>query len=375
MDGAAHAIATRVAHREALGDHALTGESGVAVDQEWQHAVGKRWLDAVLGRAHHTQHDGVDGLEVARVGRHLDWQGRTRWRFEGALGAEVILHVAGTLHRARVDVALELVEDLVVALAHDVAEHVQTTTVCHAEHRAVHLGVCCRREDGVEDRDRGLCAFETEALGADVLGGEEALEGFCCVQSLEDAALVDGVVAHTVTLDALLNPALFLGRVDVHVLDTDRAAVGVAQVTEDLAECRLAHATDATGEELAVEVPDGESIGGGVEFGRHLGFVPTQRIEVGDQVAAHAVHADQRGDLHLLIEHRVFGVEIVRVLDPLHRLVRHTDGREHLVIEAVLPDQRLVHALQEQTALGALDDAVVVRARDRDDLGHTDSGE
>ena len=161
----------------------------------------------------------------------------------------------------------------------------------------------------------------------------------------------------------------------MHVLDADRAAIRISQVTEDLAQRGFGDTTDATGQELAVQVPDGQSIGGGVEFGRHLGLVPAQRVEVGDQVSAHTVHANERGDLHLLVEHRVFGVEVVRVLDPLHRLVRHADGREHVVVEAVLPDQQLVHALQEQTALGTLDDAVVIGARDGDDLGHADLGQ
>ena len=41
-------------------------------------------------------------------------------------GAEVVHHVARALRRARVDVALEAVEDLGVALADDVREDVQT---------------------------------------------------------------------------------------------------------------------------------------------------------------------------------------------------------------------------------------------------------
>ena len=55
--------------------------------------------------------------------------------------AEVVLHVAGALDGVGVDVALELPEDLVVALAHDVGEHVEPAAVGHAEHHAVE----CRR--------------------------------------------------------------------------------------------------------------------------------------------------------------------------------------------------------------------------------------
>src|SRR3712207_8489388 len=43
-----------------------------------------------------------------------------------SLGAQVVLHVPGALHGAGVDVALELAEDLGVALAEDVGQHVRS---------------------------------------------------------------------------------------------------------------------------------------------------------------------------------------------------------------------------------------------------------
>ena len=46
----------------------------------------------------------------------------------------------------------------------------------HAEDGAVEPVVGGRAEDGVEDRDGRLGPLEPEALGADVLGGEELLE-------------------------------------------------------------------------------------------------------------------------------------------------------------------------------------------------------
>ena len=126
---------------------------------------------------------------------------------------------------------------------------------------------------------------------------------------------------------------------------------------------------DAVGEELAVEVPDREAVRRRIELDRCVRFLPAQRIEVGDQVATHTVDADQLGDLHLLVQHRLLAVDRVDVGTPLDRLVRHPEGVEDVVVEAVLAEQQLVDPLQEQPRLGALDDAVVVGARDRDDLG------
>ena len=49
-----------------------------------------------------------------------------------------------------------------------------------------------------------------------------------------------------------------------------------------------------------------------------------------------------------------------------------SSGGEDLLVEAVLAEQQLVDPLEEQAALGALDDAVVVGARDRDNLGDSE---
>ena len=60
---------------------------------------------------------------------------------------------------------------------------------------------------------------------------------------------------------------------------------------------------------------------------------------------------------------------------PAGGLVRHAEAREEVVVEAVAAEQQVVHRGEELAALGALDDAVVVGARERDDLAHADLGE
>ena len=144
------------------------------------------------------------------------------------------------------------------------------------------------------------------------------------------------------TFDLLLDPALLLGLLDVHVLDADRPAVGVAQHVQDLAERQLPLPADrcvdphvAAGQELAVEVPDGQPVGGRVELGVHLRRFRRQRVQVGDQVAADPVHVDQRGHLHLLDDLRRLVVGRVGVLSPQHRLVGHTDRPEDALVEVV----------------------------------------
>ncbi len=144
----------------------------------------------------------------------------------------------------------------------------------------------------------------------DVLRGEELLERLGRVQAFEDAVLVapwSGVL--TGAFDLGLDPLLLVGVLDVHVLDADRAAVRVAEHAEQVAEGHLVAAAHAVGEELAVEVPDREAVGGRVELAGCERLLPAQRVEVGDEVAAHPIDPDQLGDRHLLGEHRLFAVD------------------------------------------------------------------
>ena len=68
VDGAAGAVALEAGEAEALGDHALAGEGGVAVQQDRQHLGAVHVAALRLLGADLAEHDRVDGLEVARVG-------------------------------------------------------------------------------------------------------------------------------------------------------------------------------------------------------------------------------------------------------------------------------------------------------------------
>ena len=60
---------------------------------------------------------------------------------------------------------------------------------------------------------------------------------------------------------------------------------------------------------------------------------------------------------------------------PVDRVVRDAQRREDVLVEAALADEQLVHLLEELARAGALDDAVVVGAGQRDGLADAELGE
>ncbi len=172
----------------------------------------------------------------------------------------------------------------------------------HAHDGFVHAGVGGAVENLIQDDDGRFGAFERKALVADEARMQEVLELFGLDDALERAQARCGVERPAIAgrLHAELQPALLLGNLDVHELASDFSAVGLAQRFENFAQggdaLRLVVVRhERAGEEFAVEVPDGEAVGGRIEFGMVDGFL-AERIEVGDQVAAHAIGVDELED-------------------------------------------------------------------------------
>ena len=308
VHGAADVVAGQLREVEGLRDHALAGERGVAVDEHGEHDPAPLVAEPVLLRPRDSLDHGIDGLEVARVGRERHRDRATRAGGVLAGRAEVVLHVAAAAGHVGIELTLELAEDLRVRLADHVGEHVQPAPVGHAEHGFFHVVVDGRVEQEVQHRDQRLGAFEAEALLAEVLRVEEPLEGLGRVERREDRGVLgDGDVVLR-ALDLLLDPGLLVDFLDVHVLDADGARVRVAQEAEDVAQRHRAPAREPAGRELAVEVPDREAPVHRVELGVRLRFLAAERVEVGDEVTAHPVDVDEL--LHLQ-----------RLLGPTVRLV------------------------------------------------------
>ena len=135
VHGAAGAVPAELGQLQGLGDHALPGERGVAVDGDGQHGVSLfAEVELVLFGPGDPFQDGVDDLEMGRVRDQGDVKGAGAGGWDVfAFGAQVVFHVTGALGLPRVHVALELAEDHRVGLADDVGQHVEPAAVGHPD--------------------------------------------------------------------------------------------------------------------------------------------------------------------------------------------------------------------------------------------------
>src|SRR5690606_29014573 len=165
------------------------------------------------------------------------------------------------------------------------------------------------------------------------------------------------------TLELLLEPVALFVVTNVHVLDADGAAVRVAQHTEDVAELCLALAAEATDDELALEVPERQSVRLDLEV-VVLTLQVGERVDVGHEVAAHAVSVDE-------LLHAGGLVDALSDVDrdvcvPTDGSVGDAQRSEDVFVEVASTDEQLVHNLEELAGTCTLNDAVVVGARQRD---------
>ena len=375
VDRAADVVPGELREVQGLGDHTLARECSVAVQEHGQNEIVLIVSAASLLGTHHSLDDGIDRFEVTRVRSQRDPDRFGRAALELAGRADVVLHVAGTLRDIRVELALELPEDLGVRLADDVREHVEPAAMRHAHHDLGHSRVGGGVEEEREQRDERLRAFEAEALLPEELRVQESFERLGRVQPSEDGPLV--VVGHfdVHAFDVFLDPRFLIGLLDVHVLDANRARVRVAQDAEDVSQLHDRLAREAAGGELTIEVPDREAPVDRVELRVRVRLLEPEGIEVRDEVAAHPVHVHEvlHRDGLLAVFDRARDRAVI--LRPARGLVGNAEAGEDLVVETFATDEQIVHRREHLAALRALDDAVVVGARECHDLADTELGE
>src|SRR5690606_31853816 len=106
---------------------------------------------------------GVDDLQVRRVERQRNVHVATR-RFHICREAFVILHVAGPLQLAGVDIALELLEKLFRWFSQHVHEHVDAPAMRHTYDEFVYSRFATTLDEIVQHRDEAFAALECRPL-------------------------------------------------------------------------------------------------------------------------------------------------------------------------------------------------------------------
>src|SRR5205809_1934048 len=208
----------------------------------------------------------------------------------------MVFDVAGAFDRVRVDgAALEFVKQCAMRLAHHLGQHVEAAAMRHAEHDLLHAEIATALDDLLQRGDQRFSAVEAETLGARELEIAELFKTLGFDQLVEDrAASLAGETDFLVwALDALLDPGLLRRVGDVHELDAERLAVGALADRDDFAQAAVFEAEHVVEEDLAVEIGFGEAIGARIELFAIALRLDAERIELGVEMTAHAVGADQ----------------------------------------------------------------------------------
>ena len=302
MDRTAGAVALQLRQRKTLGNDALAGERRVAMHQHRQHrdALFRPVAMLVLLGAHLAEHHRIDDLEMRRVGgqRQMDLvvvELAVRRR------AEVIFDVARAFDLVGIGrAALEFMEQSAVRFAHHLGQHVEPAAMGHAEHDLAHAEIAAALDDLLQRRDQRFAAIKAKALGAGEFQIAEFFKAFGFDQLHQNGAAAFAGEADLLirTFDAFLDPALLRTIGDVQEFNAHGLAIGALADRHDLAQRAVFQAEHVIEEDFAVEIGLGEAVGANIEFFVILGGRQAKRIELGVEMAAHTVGADQHQRAH-----------------------------------------------------------------------------
>ncbi len=317
MHRAAGLVAFETRERETFRHNALARKSRIAVQQNWHDGGAVLVVQLVLLGADLAQNHGVHRFEVAGV-RGQRQVNRIAVKLTVRRGAEVVFHIARTIHVVRFEAAaLEFVKDCAVGFLHHIGEHRQAAPVGHADNDVLDAQLAAAFNDLLHRRDKAFAAIKTKAFGAHVFDVQELFETFGFDQLGKDrlAAFFGEVDFLAVAFDPFLQPTGLLRVGDMHVLQREGTAVGGAHDVDDLLHGRDFKAQHLIDEDRAVHVGIGKTVGLRIKLWLVASVAHAQRVEIGGQVAPDAVGADQhqRADA---VEHGLFDL-CVGNLNPL----------------------------------------------------------
>ena len=140
-----------------------------------------------------------------------------------------------------------------------------------------------------------FAAVEPEAFGAGEFDVAELFEAFGFNQLVENGALAFGREADLLVgpFDAFLNPGFLCGVGNVQEFDAQRLAIGAPEDGDDLSDGAEFEAENFVEKNRPVQIGLGEAVSRGVEFDFRRLRLQMQRIEIGVEMPARAIGADQ----------------------------------------------------------------------------------
>ena len=148
----------------------------------------------------------------------------------------MVFHVTGAGIRELL--ALELVKQFLRILAQGVYQHVQTATVCHAQHDFLGTVGAGTLDQFVQARNQAFAAFQAKTLDARITGAQIFFQAFGSGETLEHVLAGFRFVlrAGAYWLHPLLEPTLDAGIHHVHIFGANAFAIGLAQALHDVSE-------------------------------------------------------------------------------------------------------------------------------------------
>ena len=147
----------------------------------------------------------------------------------------VVLDVARAAQLGQIVLALEFAEQILGRLAEQVHQHIEPAAMRHADDGLLDARLAAVLHQIVEQGDQTVAALEREALLADVLGVQVALQAFRRGQLPENVLLLLGAEAalHACHLETVLQPQALFGVRHVRKFRADGIGVNEFQVARE----------------------------------------------------------------------------------------------------------------------------------------------
>ncbi len=211
----------------------------------------------------------------------------------------MILHVAGT--QMFFMLTGKFVEQILRFFTQYVDQHVQATAVRHPQHHFASAAVTRMANHLFQHGYQRISPLERETFRTREFGAQITFQPFSGGQFVQEAFFLVSAKGRTTGFDALLDPAFLFGAGDVHILSANRAAVGLFERVEQLAQLhRLFAAGKGADIEGFLEIGLGQIMERRIEI-RHAFLLPqSQRIEVCMLMATETISVDKLQDFNLL---------------------------------------------------------------------------